>query len=118
MKFVAHPDAALTAGQLEKLAHRLISMRHDLLGSIETLKGQVTAKQDCAIGDSADAASLQEDRIRAESIANHHQQTVSEIDAALIRMQKGKYGVSEKSGEPISFERLLLIPWARTTPDD
>lgn len=118
MNIVPHPDAELSTAQLEKLAHRLISMRHDLLGSINSLKGRVTAKQDCDISDAADAASLQEDRIRAEAMANHHQQTVKEIDAALLRMQNGQYGVSEASGEPIPFERLLLIPWARTTPDD
>jgi RNA polymerase-binding transcription factor DksA len=39
-----------------------------------------------------------------------------EIDDALRRLYEtpDRYGVCEETGEPISFERLDLIPWART----
>ena len=43
---------------------------------------------------------------------------IAEIDAAFYRLENGSYGVSEKTGEPIAYERLLLIPWARSGADD
>ena len=41
---------------------------------------------------------------------------LAEIDDALDRLVRTpeKYGVCEATGEPIPFERLDLIPWART----
>ena len=41
---------------------------------------------------------------------------LTEIDAALERLYKHpeKFGVCEDTGEEISFERLDIIPWART----
>jgi DnaK suppressor protein len=110
----AHPDAHLSQAQLEELARRLVSMRRDLSGSVETLTTQITSKDDCQIRDAADAASLQENRTRASSIANNYKATIAEIDAALDRLKNGRYGVSQDSGEPIAYERLFLIPWART----
>ena len=41
-----------------------------------------------------------------------------EIDAALRRLSDGRYGVSEATGEPIACDRLMLIPWARTSADE
>jgi DnaK suppressor protein len=41
---------------------------------------------------------------------------LAEIDAALDRLYRTpeRYGVCEETGKPISFERLDIIPWART----
>lgn len=41
---------------------------------------------------------------------------LEEIDAALERLyhRPDEYGRCEKTGEPIAYERLDLIPWART----
>ena len=44
---------------------------------------------------------------------------LEEIDAALRRLYESpeRFGLSETTGEPIPFERLDLIPWARTGAD-
>lgn len=41
---------------------------------------------------------------------------LEEIDDALHRLVEtpGRFGICERTGEPIPFERLDLIPWART----
>jgi RNA polymerase-binding transcription factor DksA len=41
---------------------------------------------------------------------------LAEIDAALERFYKRpeEYGQCERTGKPIPFERLDLVPWART----
>lgn len=118
MNMQAHPDAKLSQVQLDELAYRLVSMRRDLTGSIETLTEQAMDKDDCQIRDAADAASLQEIRARARSIASHHEETIAAIDSALERLKNGRYGICEKSGEPIAYERLMLIPWALSGADE
>lgn len=44
---------------------------------------------------------------------------LAEIDAALERLYKTpeKYGICEDTGKDITFERLDIIPWARTCED-
>lgn len=42
---------------------------------------------------------------------------LAQIDAAMERLMRdpGSFGLDENTGEPIPFERLDIIPWARTT---
>ena len=114
MTIRAHPDAELTLAQLEELAGNLADKRHELAVKLEVLNQQITLKEDCSLADAAEAASLREEIARASGIAEQHNQAVAEIDRALRRLEAGRYGVSELSGEPIPYERLVVIPWART----
>jgi DnaK suppressor protein len=114
MSICAHPDAELTQAQLEELAGNLADKRHELAAKLEFLNQQVTTKEDCSLTDAVEAASLREDIARASGIADQHNQTVAAIDRALRRLETGRYGVSEVSGEPIPYKRLVVIPWART----
>jgi DnaK suppressor protein len=118
VKILANADSALTLSQLEKLAHRLVDKRHELVGMLDVLNRQIATKADCSIRDAVEAASLQEEIARASGIADQHNQTISEIDHALRKLKSGRYGISEKSGEPIAYQRLSLIPWARTGIED
>lgn len=38
---------------------------------------------------------------------------LAEIESALARIERGTFGICEETGEPISLERLLAIPWTR-----
>jgi DnaK suppressor protein len=118
LKIQAHIDAELSQVQLKKLASLLADKRHELSDRVVNLQEQIVIKDDCSLADAADAASLQESRLRARGVVEQHQQTINEIDAALRRLEVGSYGISEKSGEPIAYDRLMLIPWARTGADD
>jgi DnaK suppressor protein len=92
-------------------------MRQDLLGRVNSLSNDVESRHDCEIQNAGDSASFHEAHDRAVIMSNRHQQEILEIDAALRRIAEGRYGFSESTGEPISFERLLAIPWARTGMD-
>jgi RNA polymerase-binding transcription factor DksA len=50
------------------------------------------------------------------SLATRDTQTLYEIDDALRRLyhDPGRFGRCERTGEEIPFERLDIIPWART----
>ena len=110
----AHPEAELSKAQVQELTEKLHSKRSELSAALTELNRQIAAKDDCSVADAAEAASLQEDRIRAGGIAEQNQQTIVDIDAALSRLRNGQYGVSTMRGEPIAYERLMLVPWART----
>jgi DnaK suppressor protein len=118
LKLRAHVDAELSQGQVEELASRLSDKRCELAERVASLEQQILTKDDCSLADAADAASLQENRQRARGMVEQHQQIINEIDAALRRLGIGSYGVSETTGEPIAYERLMLIPWARSGADD
>ena len=118
MSICAHPDAELTQAQLEELASHLADKRHELAAKLEVLNQQIAIKEDCSLTDAVEAASLREDIARASGIADQYNQTISEINRALRQLETGRYGLSETSGEPIPYERLLLIPWARTNLSD
>ena len=118
MKLQAHVDAELSEANLEELAGRLTEKRDELVERIVGLEQQIVTKDDCAIADAADAASLQENRLRARGMVEQHQKIIKEIDAAMRRLANGHYGVSETTGEPIAYGRLMLIPWARTGTDN
>ena len=51
------------------------------------------------------------------SNATRMSEELAQIDAALARMVEDpdSYGIDENSGASIPFERLDIIPWARTT---
>ena len=110
-------DAAITRLQLDELAKDLAQKRQELEGRVAELEQEIVAKDDCSLADAADAGSLQENRLRARGMAEQHRSIISEIDAAIRRIENASYGVSETTGEPIPYARLKLIPWARTEGD-
>ncbi|MES2521179.1 MAG: hypothetical protein V4617_00680 [Gemmatimonadota bacterium] len=50
------------------------------------------------------------------SVATRRSAELAEIDAALERLVQSpeSFGIDENTGEDITFERLEIIPWART----
>lgn len=118
MKLLVNANATLSLSQVQELATQMVSKRRELVDMLDALNRQIATKADCSIRDAVEAASLQEEIARASGIADQHNQTISEIDHALRKLESGCYGVSEKSGEPIAYQRLSLIPWARTGIED
>ncbi len=79
----------------------------------------------------AGAAPSDDERTELEEVAQRstegeHQQRVvererallAEVERALAKLDAGTYGVSERSGAPIPFERLRSVPWARADVDE
>jgi RNA polymerase-binding transcription factor DksA len=56
------------------------------------------------------------DQELSTQLADRATRTLEEIDAALQRLYETpeRFGLSEATGAPIPFERLDIIPWART----
>ncbi len=49
-------------------------------------------------------------------MVDRESRNLNEIDAALERLYHNpeRFGLCEKTGKPIPFERLDIVPWART----
>ncbi len=114
----AHPDAELTADQLDELRRLLTEERRELTTNVKSLACILNVRPDCSISDWADAAAFQENQGRTAGVAVQQREKLDEIEAALKRMEDGTYGVSEGTGEPIPYERLRAVPWAETTIDE
>ena len=56
------------------------------------------------------------DQEMSTQLADRASRELEEIDAALQRLYEApdRFGVSETTGKPIPFERLDIVPWART----
>jgi RNA polymerase-binding transcription factor DksA len=61
----------------------------------------------------ADAGTDTFDRDFALSLVSSEQEALAEIEAAILRIKNGTYGVCELTGKPINKERLLAVPFAR-----
>lgn len=61
----------------------------------------------------ADAGTDTFDRDFALSMVASEQEALSEIDAAMKRIQAGTYGICEITQKPIAKERLLAVPFTR-----
>ncbi|MFC7392482.1 transcriptional regulator [Scopulibacillus cellulosilyticus] len=62
----------------------------------------------------ADSGSALYEREKDLTLRNFSREELQDINAALERMEKGTYGIDEKTGEAIPYARLEALPTART----
>jgi DnaK suppressor protein len=61
----------------------------------------------------ADSSQVTAERGEAERLATELRESLEEVDAALVRLEAGSYGVCEACGKPIGEARLEAMPAAR-----
>jgi len=66
----------------------------------------------------ADSSQVTAERGEAERLATELQESLDEVDAALVRLAAGTYGICEVCGKPIGSARLEAKPAARLCIDD
>ena len=109
-------DGGLSAEQLATLRERLERLRADLRTRLE--RDQAVAREAEPEVEPLDAAEQTREQDDAILRANRDRAQLGEVEGALRRMDGGSYGISEISGEPISFARLRAVPWARYDSDE
>jgi RNA polymerase-binding transcription factor DksA len=90
-------------------------LRETLLRDHETRNATLRAPRGEIAGDFGDAAETQQERDELVAELSLEEVELAEVDAALTRIQSGRYGVCEATGEPIDPERLRAVPWTRFT---
>lgn len=110
----------LTDDQISELRAQLDSERTRIQGNVTDLNEELTSSAsdtteehglETHIGDQGTDTFL---RSRDAALEEHETRLLTEIDAALERLDAGNYGICEVDGTAISFERLQALPWART----
>jgi DnaK suppressor protein len=109
-------SSGLDAVQLERLRDKLLRARTDTLARLRDQEAVALATE--REPEPMDAAELAREQGDAALLVELSLSRLREIDDALMRMDAGRYGVSERSGTPIGFDRLDAVPWARTTADE
>jgi DnaK suppressor protein len=115
---------SLSGAQRQHLERRLQEERARALRALNrSMDVHLDATEQARAGDTTTAplhmADVGTDTMQAEldaSNATRVSRQLTEIDAALERLYRApeKFGICEDSGREIPFERLDVIPWART----
>ena len=103
----------------DEVRERLGSEKERVQELIHQIKGELSdgrADQELADYDQhpADSGSDTFEREKDLSILEQLENEVVEVEAALARVDEGTYGIDERTGEPISPDRLEAMPTART----
>jgi RNA polymerase-binding transcription factor DksA len=113
----------LTDQQRRHLERRLREERGEIVQILGRYQQEQSAAERERAGDistfpthPADEGTYTYDAEVEASLAARATEELHEIDAALERLyhHPERFGVCERTGEPIPFARLDLIPWART----
>jgi DnaK suppressor protein len=107
---------ALTRTQLRELRRRLETERARILRVLRTIGA--AAPGDEREPEVEEAAQRATERDQDFGIAARERALLEEVERALAKLDAGKYGVSEKTGAPIPYQRLAAVPWARLDVDE
>lgn len=95
---------------------RLLSLRHGHTGEeLEQSLVESTTELSVASQHPGDVASATAEREKDLSVREHLDAQLREVEAAFQRLEQGRYGICEGTGEPIPDERLEAAPAARYT---
>nr|WP_175579141.1 TraR/DksA family transcriptional regulator [Bacillus safensis] len=110
----------LTKEQQADLYERLIQLKEDVKGSKKKEESMLVESSEISNGVGnhiADHGSIYLDRMTEQTLDQVDDQLEGEIDAALKRMEDGTYGICEKTGKEIPYERLKAVPYTRYSID-
>ena len=111
---VAMTDTQLDAETLAALKEALLKKRGEiLLTTTGTRPLPASADVNSRQGDLADQASGNNEVHIQLKLKQTDAKILQAIEEALVRMEKGTYGICRDCGEPIAKARLEAIPWTR-----
>ena len=119
---LGNPDAASSAPakhidpRWSKQYQGLKDFRDYLLDQLSGHQSEARGVQPDVIQDTpAEASTSDLMRDYLLGMSSTEQETLYEVDDAIRRLEEGRYGICERTGQPIPAERLKAVPWARFT---
>lgn len=106
-------------GKRELSAFRatLVKKRAELVGDISTMEHEALRGQSGSLSHLpqhiADQGSDAYDQSLSLDLAAADRKLIKEIDDALLRIEKGTFGLCEMTGKAVSADRLAELPWTR-----
>lgn len=113
---MANAQSPLTRTQLEALRRRLEDERARLQRVLQTPPEPAPAPDETR--ELEELAQRAAEGSRQLDVAARERALLAEVERALARLDAGTYGISEKTGDPIPYERLVAVPWARFGVDE
>ena len=113
---MSSPDSPLTKDQLQTLRRMLEGERSRILKALQDPPSRVPSDDERT--EFEETAQRSDERERLLEIAERARALLGEVERAIGKLDDGTYGVSEKSGAPIRYERLVAVPWARADVDE
>jgi RNA polymerase-binding protein DksA len=119
------PKTRLKSEAIEAFKRLLLEKRGELVGDVGNMEAEALKKnRSDAAGDLSmmpiHMADIGTDAYEQEftiGLIENEQEILKEIDAALIRIIGGTFGICEATGKPITKARLEAKPWARYCVD-
>ncbi len=104
----------LTRRDLKRFRDLLLERRAEIVGAVESLESDARSDDEgISYEHMADTGTASHEQEFARGLAESERRLLREIDEALMRMEKGTYGVCVTSGQFIGRPRLAAKPWAR-----
>ncbi len=107
----------LMPAEIRKLKAILLAKRNEVLGNMTCMEDETLHRQRSDLSNlpihMADVGSDNYEIENTLGLMDSERKLISEIDAALERIEDETYGICEGNNEPIPKERLRAIPWAR-----
>ena len=102
----------MDAKALEAIREKLLAMRRDMAGDVETLKREGFSLGTDGTQDVADDAANTYARQMLLGLSERERAVIRQIDEALDRIDEGGFGLCEDCGDEIGEARLLALPYA------
>jgi len=107
---------ALLEEERTRIANAIQYLHEENPGNMEDELGEVGGRG--ADNHMGDMASVTFDRELDQGLEEGAQQTLSQIERALQKIDEGTYGICERCDRPIGEDRLRARPWATACIDD
>jgi RNA polymerase-binding transcription factor DksA len=108
-------DPQRARARLEEERERLLRLRASLVGDDGAVAGTDVDELSSVDQHPGDLGSEVFEQEKNAALLESIEAELREIDEAFERLDKGTYGRSVLSGEPIPDERLEAVPWTRYT---
>jgi len=106
---------AMSKTQLETLRHKLQNERSRVMRALQDSVARGPAGEQSEVEEAAQRLTERTEQLR---VGRAREDTAGGDRSRTGQVRRGTYGVSEKTGTPISFERLNALPWARQDTDE
>ncbi len=98
---------------VEKCKMKLIQSKSEILNRVRESRQDLNNADDSKGGDEGDQTLRALAESEFLSLHERLRKQLMEIESALGRIEKGRYGICEETEELIEPERLMAIPWTR-----
>lgn len=110
-------NAPLTPEEIEEFKSLLLQKRREILGNVESIEKDTLRKENTDLSHvPMHLGDMGSDTFEVENSLNlvdSERRMLAEIDAALIRIEAGTYGLCLGNNKPIGRARLNAIPWTK-----